>query len=377
MEEIKEQEIKEIDDIWEKELKESFSNQINNYQEEILNELENKFNKINDSINNYFLSINEKIGEKEEIINNKEDDELRKKEINIDNLNKPTLVYLTLLQNTNPLINIILQCLSNIKDIVCYYLNPIKEYRILKKSKDNPNNNYLGPSFLKLLDHLWKSNQKEYSPLEIHNVLKKIMLNNYYTNDASIIINYILTKLDEELNFNQENNNIEQDDPYDHFNKDITAKKFHEKFMKNKTIISDAFYCAIKIKKRCLNCNAYTAYYFETSPIVNIYLEENKDDNFNKLYFEEHFHTLLTVKEEQNINEDCIICCSKQNKIQIKDIFSSSKILIININREKDQEKTISFKYPEIFDGKKVIKNIIHILGKIMIKKLLICKFNL
>ena len=107
MEEIKEQEIKEIDDIWEKELKESFSNQINNYQEEILNELENKFNKINDSINNYFLSINEKIGKKEKIIINKEDDELRKKEIDIDNLNKPTLVYLTLLQNTNPLINII------------------------------------------------------------------------------------------------------------------------------------------------------------------------------------------------------------------------------------------------------------------------------
>ena len=60
-------------------------------------------------------------------------------------------------------------------------------------------------------------------------------------------------------------------------------------------------------------------------------------------------------KEEQNINEDCTICCSKQNKTQVKDIFTSSKILIININREKDPEKTISFKYPEIFDGKKII----------------------
>ena len=417
MEDIKEQVKKDVDKIREEKLKKSFEVQRNKSFSETLKDLKIGIDKYNNSINSHIDDLDKKFNEKWNkkfnelskidllknqnnnnmniihknvnlnnnpgnnrinnninnfndndlnrnknnfiIINNndnvhEDDEELRKKEIDIDNLNKPTLVYLTLLQNTNPLINIILQCLSNIKYIVCYYLNPIKENKILKKSKENPNNNYLGPSFLKLLDHLWKSNQKEYSPMEIHNVLQKIMLNNYYTNDASIIINNILTKLNEELNFNQENNNIEHDDPYDYFIKDKIYEKFKEKFKNNRTMISEVFYCAIKIKKRCFNCNA-TAYYFETSPIVNIYLEENKDDNFNKLSFEEHFHNLLTDKEEQNINEDCTICCSKQNKTQVKDIFTSSKILIININREKDPEKTISFKYPEIFDGKKII----------------------
>ena len=279
MEDIKEQAKKDVDKIWEEKLKKSFEVQINKSFFETLKDLKIGIDKYNNSINSHIDDLDKKFNEKWNkkfnelskidllknqnnnnmnimhknvnlnnnlgnnminnininnfndndfnrnknnfiIINNndnvhEDDEELRKKEIDIDNLNKPTLVYLTLLQNTNPLINIILQCLSNIKYIVCYYLNPIKENKILKKSKENPNNNYLGPSFLKLLDHLWKSNQKEYSPMEIHNVLQKIMLNNYYTNDASIIINNILTKLNEELNFNQENNNIEQDDPYD------------------------------------------------------------------------------------------------------------------------------------------------------------------
>ena len=75
-----------------------------------------------------------------------------------------------------------------------YYLNPIKEDKILKISKENPNKAYLGPSFLKLLDHLWKSNQKEYAPMKIHNFLKKSMKNDYNTNDAGLIIQYILKK---------------------------------------------------------------------------------------------------------------------------------------------------------------------------------------
>jgi hypothetical protein len=235
-------------------------------------------------------------------------------------------------------------------------LNLKKENKILQKSKDNPNNNYLGPSFLKLLDHLWKSNQKEYEPIEIYNVLKKLMLNNYYTNDASIIINCILNKLNEELNFNQEYPNFEQDNPYDHFNRDVAVKKFQDKFLKNITQISDTFFSSMKIKKRCLQCNVDPQYFFEASPVVNIYLEENKEnDNFNKLSFEEHFHTLLTSKEELYIIEKCLICGSAQKKDQIKDVYTSSPVLIININREKDPNNKIYFRYPEFFDGKKMI----------------------
>ena len=104
---------------------------------------------------------------------------------------------------------------------------PIKEVKILTKSKDSPNNTYLGPSFLKLLDHLWKSNKKEFSPIKIHNIIKKIMSNNYNADDASIIIDCILNKLHEEINFNQEiNNNNNDEDPFDNYNQDYIYKIF-------------------------------------------------------------------------------------------------------------------------------------------------------
>ena len=288
------------------------------------------------------------------------DDNLRKKEIDFNELQEPPLINLTLLPNTNPLINIVLQCLSNIGYISSYYLNPVKEVKILQKSKDNPNNIYLGPSFLKLLDHLWKSNKKEYSPIEIHDVLKKLMLNNYNTNDVSIIINFILNKLHEEINFNQENININnEEDPYANYNKDQIFKNFYENFMKNKTQITETFYSTIKIKKLCTECQSQPEYFFQASPIINIYLEENLNDMVNKINFEEHFKSLIINKEEQSIKENCAICCGIQTKSVIKDIYSTPAVIIININREKDPNNSIYFKYPEIFDGKKIINNYI------------------
>ena len=88
------------------------------------------------------------------------DENLRKKEINLKEIKNPLLINLFYVDNTNPLINLILHCLSNIKTLVYYYLNPSNEEKILQKSKQNPNNDYLGLSFLKLLSHLWKSKKK-------------------------------------------------------------------------------------------------------------------------------------------------------------------------------------------------------------------------
>jgi hypothetical protein len=285
------------------------------------------------------------------------DDNLRKKEIDFHELKNPPLITLTLLPNTNPLINIVLQCLSNIGYISVYCLNPVKEAKILQKSKNNPNNIYLGPSFLKLLDHLWKSNKKEYSPKEIHEVLKKLMLDNYNTNDASIIINYIINKLHEEINANEDNNN-EEEDPFNFYNKEFMYNKYYDNFIKNKTQISEVFYSTIKKAKVCTRCQSEPEYTYESSPIINIYLEENLDDRFNKISFEEHFKSLLMNKDEQLIKEKCFVCDSSvQTKKVFIDIYSTTTEIIINIDRKKDPNNSIYFKYPEIFDGKKIINN--------------------
>ena len=355
-EEINEEIIKRANEIWEKELKESFSNIMNQKQEEILNGLEKKIDD---------LIKNKKLNEKNNINNNNyyEDDDkiLRKKEIDFQNLKELNFVYLSFLQNSNPLINIVLQCLSNIEYLAMYYLNPEKEGKILKKSKDNPNNTYLGPSFLTLLDHLWKSQHKEYAPLEIHKVLKKLMKNNYNTNDASIIINFILNELDVELSLNQ-NDNIEQDDPHEHYDEGKIREKFINKFNQNHNQISDTFFSSIETNKKCLNSNhkdVKNEYYFETTPSINIYLTESNEiicDNpeTQKLSLEEYFKKLLIEKDKEYV-ENCVTCESSQKKSIIKEVFTISTVLIIVINRDQDPNNTRYFKYPEKIDSDKII----------------------
>ena len=282
------------------------------------------------------------------------DENLRKKEINLLEMHNPLLINLTQVDKTNPLINIILQCLSNIKTLLFYYFNRSKEEKILQKSKQDPNNAYLGPSFLKLLDHLWKSKKKEYSSEEIHKTLKKLMANDYNSNEPGKIISFILTKLHDELKKNQIQN--EQDDPFSHFNEEEAYKNFFKIIDQQKTKITTSFYSTIKIQKRCQACN-YPGYYFDAFPVINIFLEL---DNFvtKNIPFEE-FNYHLTKKENDEIKEICYTCADGEEKKKIitNDIYYTSEILIININRDKDKNHEIIFKYPECFDPEKIFKN--------------------
>ena len=63
-------------------------------------------------------------------------------------------------------------------------------------------------------------------------------------------------------------------------------------------------------------------------------------------------------KDEQLIKEKCFVCDSSvQTKKVFIDIYSTTTEIIINIDRKKDPNNSIYFKYPEIFDGKKIINN--------------------
>ena len=388
---------KEVDIIWENKLKLSFFQYINKYSTEALKEVQNELRKTDNSIKSQIQEFGRKFDEKwnkkfnielskiEQIksniknkeqkliiinnednsksINNENDDDngeyylkLRKKMIKIEELKYPPLINLNLLPQTNPLINIILFCLSNNKYIVSYYLNPEKEEKILKKYKENPKNDYLIPSFLKMLDYLWKSNKKEYSPSGIHHTLKKLMMNNYFSNNPGLIINFILIQLHEELIVNKQINNNENNSIYDHFDKITAFKTFFKKFKESVSKISDLFYCIIKTKKICNNCCTPT-YYFEGSSLINIFLKSNKINKFNNLSFNEHLKYLLMNQEENYIIEYCSVCKSDQKLFVMKEIYSTSFVVIIYINREKDKDYNVSFKYPETFEGNKIINN--------------------
>ncbi len=178
MEDIKEQAKKEVDDIWEKEIKKSFTNQINKCLVETLKVLKNELDNFDTTINQHIQKIDDKFNEKWEkkfndqlsqiqqmknnsnlsnipinnnqnnniqninIINNNNDnyndindnndnnqifenyENLRKKVIKIDDMQEPPLIKLLYIDGTNPLVNIVLQCISNIKTLVSYYFNP-------------------------------------------------------------------------------------------------------------------------------------------------------------------------------------------------------------------------------------------------------------
>ena len=373
-ENIKKEAQKEAEEYWEKNIKDNFNELISKHYLDVLINLKNEMKNFDESLEKHiqFLdtefskNFDNQISELQQktgvIINNKnnnqnntsfkEDDILRKKYLDIKAITFPSLKKLILPPDSNQLINLIFYCLVNIKTLILYYFNPEKEKKIMWNSNGNPN--VLGSSFLKLIDNYWKSKSNEYAPVEMHQAIKKIMKKDYYTQNPGIIFQNILFKLNSELSMNQLNENLNiKNDPYLTYNRD----KIWKIFLESKQIvkISNCFFNLIETEKRCETCNT-SQYSFEDLPIINIYLQENEDKNYNnKLSFMEHYRSLLMDKKEEVSNEKCIICGDIKNKFVTKHILETAEIIIININRNNDVNNNVEFNYPENFEKKDFI----------------------
>ena len=231
----------------------------------------------------------------------------------------------------------------------------ILEQKIKKKSIENPNIKFLGPSFLKLLDNLWKSQKVEYSPREIHEVLNELMLNKYNSNDPGVIMNFILNQLDNELILNRANNNV--NDPYIQFRETDSLQRYCGIMAQKNTKISETFFSTIKMQKYCKGCQQIS-YFFSPSPVITIYIESNQNDlGYNNLSLEENLYVYLTNKENEHIKDDCLICGCATEKNVSQLIYTTPGFLIFNINRIKDPNNLKHFKYPMMFDGNRIINN--------------------
>ena len=69
----------------------------------------------------------------------------------------------------------------------------------------------------------------------------------------------------------------------------------------------------------------------------------------------------LLNKDNNNTKVECKACHEQHDTYVAKDIFITSTIVIININREKDPNNNINFDYPEEFDGKEVINKTLNL----------------
>ena len=328
-----------------------FETSVKNHINSLEKDFENKFNT-------QITQLQQQQGnDNKNLVNNnniniplENDDELRKIHIDFHNVKNPSLKNIILSPDFNPLINLILNCFINIRTFILYYLNPSKEAKIMRKSNGNPN--ILGPVFLKLLDHAWKSKVDEYTATELHQILKKLMKENYNTQNPGLIFHFILYQLNEELRPEPLNENIPSN-PHIIFNREKVFELFRRHYglpLK----IQNSFYNVIEIEKRCSICGTIS-YSFENLPIINIYLEAQAENIYNNISLLEHFQTLLTDKNEEKITEDCLACGSKSNKFISKNILDNNEIIIININRFNDPNYMVEFKYPEKIEKKDII----------------------
>ena len=303
-------------------------NGINNYEQKLLDEQKRKLDLSYQNINNQVENFTQVM--MSHFINN--DIILRHKEINLKEINIPPLTSLKKLDNTNYLINLILQYLSNSYYLISYFFNPQKENKILQNSKNNQNGIYLCPPFLKLLDNLWKNNI--YQPKEIHETLKKIMKNDYNSINPGQILNFIILELHKELIFDKKflekpDGNFDKIKGYENFLKYVN-------YYKSK--LSVEFFSTFKIIKKPPGMPNF--YLFDTSPVIEIYLDNG---NSPDLSLENNFKDLFKNHNEQ-INQGYIK----------KTIFYLPNQLIININRGNSHRTLL---YPKILESKYLLEN--------------------
>ena len=311
---IKNEVEREINELWETKLKENF-----------IKELNSNFEKMMKGIQDH-LDLNKKEIAKniDQLVNVKKPEDIKSKMNEYCN----NVIYEN---NTNVLVNLILICLSNIEPLVFFCLGNQKN-EILKKIRDKEN---LFSLLIEFFNNVWLNNNN-YNPIKIHNLLK-LNKEKYDSKNPGDIINFILSKLNDELNFNK---NINNNNNINRYVKEEVLISFKETIKSNKTKISDLFFVNYQIKKTCRQCDVET-FYYEQKPIINLYIQQQIKNSFvlvgklKDISLKHNFNFLLN--DYIDVEEDCEFCpnkikCKVNNAIKGFD----NDILIINLNRGED-----------------------------------------
>lgn len=362
----------EINDIWENQIKNNFMQEINSHANSLYQNIEKQLKMHEEKMNENF----------EDYLDLLQAEKIKSKMNKFCN----NLIYTNI---TNHLINAILICLSNIEPFVFYCL--VKEKSDISKKVNEKNKNNFFVLFIELFKNLWLVNNKKYNPEKFHKLISFLNEQISKSSDPGIIINFILSNLNNELNFNE--NQINDNNNVNRYSRDEVKKNFLGKIKNNETKISDIFFVSYKKTKTCKTFKEGIKYYYEQKPVMNLYIIKEKtiiklkkdikndiNDCFQILKLKETLPHLLNKNEDEE--EYCTLCERKEKMKVNKEISCfNDNILIINFNRSEDplHERIVEFPNHLNFNFKddkneneniKISFELISVLNKITIKEL-------
>ena len=282
----KEQEVQKILIKQQKELEEKIKKQ-KELEEQIKKqkELEEKFKKqkeLEEKIKKQ-KELEEKA--KNQLINN------QKLPLTCKSFTKPPLIGLQNIGSTCYM-NATLQCFSQTEVLTNYFLNENNYNKIYNNNiaKNNPQLLQLSPSYLTLINNLWKSDKQYYPPTEFRKRLADMnpLFKLGTPNDAKDLLTFLLIQLHEELNLYDPNsnnniNNINFDNSNQYNEQQVLQSFVQSFFAVNKSVLSDHFFGIQESKFLCMGCekknmlaglNPPLKYNFQTFNFLIFPLEE-------------------------------------------------------------------------------------------------------
>ena len=271
--------------------------------------------------------------------------------------------------------NATLQCLSQTKELTNFFLNEKNKERIMNNSIAIQNNNKLdlSPVYYELIKNLWdKKSPKCISPSIFKNVIEKMnpLFKKGQAGDSKDFIIFILEQLHKELKIsikNKSKNNIYQ--PPNKYDKSATFDYFFDNFKEQCSIISDIFFGVTETTKECINCkkicylqgyNKPTICYnyqifncliFPLKEVRKMKNNSSQINNNNRVSLYECFFYNQKIDYLTGDNKNyCNLCEQLYGPMYINKIFVSPNVLVLIMNRGKDNVYNVKLDFNENID---------------------------